>query len=117
MVTSAAILDEAVEVLARPNLMKATQLGWREITLIRVGLQQIAETVPGEYLDVEMVPTDRDDNPVVAAALEGQAEYLVTLDARDLLALKVIVRSGHRPIQLVNPTDFLTILPRPPRRP
>jgi predicted nucleic acid-binding protein len=62
------------------------------------------------------VPTDPKDNPVVATALEAEAEYLVTLDARDLLALKVIVLRAHRPLQIVSPSDFLAMLRRRARR-
>jgi predicted nucleic acid-binding protein len=47
---------------------------------------------------------------VVATALEAQAEYVVTMDAADLLRLKVFLVSGHRPVQVVSPTDFLRLL-------
>lgn len=44
---------------------------------------------------------------LVAAALEGDADYLVTDDRHDLLPLKVIRVSGYRPVQLVAPGPFV----------
>jgi hypothetical protein len=38
---------------------------------------------------------------VVACALDGGTEYLVTDDRRDLLPLKVIRMSGYRPVQVM----------------
>jgi hypothetical protein len=55
----------------------------------RVG--RLALAAPGEYRDVDLVGSDPRDNPVVAAALEMQAQYVVTLDAGDLLRLKVFL--------------------------
>jgi predicted nucleic acid-binding protein len=46
----------------------------------------------------------------VASALEAHAEYVVTIDAADLFRLEVFLVSGHRPIQVVSPTDFLRLL-------
>jgi putative PIN family toxin of toxin-antitoxin system len=115
VVTSPSILDELVDVLTRPKLRAQTHLTLDEVAQVRVSLQQLAETVPGAYCDLEVVPTDSKDNPVVATALEGGADYLVSLDARDLLALKVVLGRAHRPVQIVNPLDFLPLLRR--RRP
>ena len=41
-----------------------------------------------------------------------QAQYVVTLDARDLLPRKVFLVSGHRPVQIESPTGFLRLLGR-----
>lgn len=62
--------------------------------------------VPGRF-DVSLVPTDAKDNPIVACALEGDADYIVTDDRRDLLPLKVIRVAGHKAVQIVAPTAFL----------
>jgi putative PIN family toxin of toxin-antitoxin system len=109
-VTSAAILDEMVDVLARDKIQRILSLSVEDIANIRVALQQIAEAAPGEYRDIDLVATDPNDNPVVATALEAQAEYVVTMDAADLLRLKVFLVSGHRPVQVVSPADFLRLL-------
>jgi putative PIN family toxin of toxin-antitoxin system len=108
MVTSPAILDELVDVLTRPKLRAQARVTFEDVAKIRLALQQLAETVPGAYRDVEAVPTD--PNPVVATALEAEADHLVTLDERDLLSLKVILGRAHRPVQIVSPPDFLKSL-------
>jgi putative PIN family toxin of toxin-antitoxin system len=110
LVTSGAIMDEFVRVLARQHIQKMTNLSHEEIARLRVAIQRRAETAPGEYLDIDLVPTDPKDNPVAAAALEGGAQYVVTLDAADLLRLKVFLVAGHRPVQIVSPRDFLDLL-------
>jgi hypothetical protein len=58
-------------VLTRPKLRAQARLTFEDVAKIRVGLQQFAETVPGAYRDVDAVPTDPRDNPVVATALEA----------------------------------------------
>jgi putative PIN family toxin of toxin-antitoxin system len=117
MIASPAILDELVDVLTRPKLRAQARLTFEDVAKIRVGLRQFAGTVPGDYRDVDAVPTDPRDNPVVATALEGEADHLVTLDEHDLLALKVILGRAHRPVQIVSPTEFLvTLFPHRRRR-
>jgi putative PIN family toxin of toxin-antitoxin system len=110
MIASPAIFDELVDVLTRPKLRAQARLTFEDVAKIRVGLQQFGETVPGAYSDVDAVPTDPKDNPVVATALEGEADHLVTLDEHDLLALKVILGRAHHPMQIVSPQDFLATL-------
>jgi putative PIN family toxin of toxin-antitoxin system len=116
LVSSAAILNELVDVLTRPKLRSLAGLTFEDVALIRVGLEQFAETVPGAYRDLDVVATDPNDNPVAATALEGEADYLVTLDEHDLLALKVLRGRAHRPVQIVSPPDFLKLLRHGPRR-
>jgi putative PIN family toxin of toxin-antitoxin system len=111
-VTSSAILDEMVDVLAREKIQRVTQLSRQDIANLRVAMQQRAESASGEYQDVDLVDSDPKDNPIVAAALEMQAQYVVTLDAADLLRLKVFLVSAHRPVQIESPTGFLRLLGR-----
>jgi predicted nucleic acid-binding protein len=49
------------------------------------------------------------DNPVVEAALEVEADTIVSEDG-DLLSLKVVRVSGFRPIQVLAPGPFLRTL-------
>ncbi len=69
-------------------------------------LRRIGVLASGD-LDVYLVPTDAKDDPIVACALEGAADYIVTDDRRDLLPLKVIRAAGYRPVQIVAPRAFL----------
>jgi len=68
-----------------------------------------AVVVPGRYR-VDLVSTDPKDNPVLACAIEGVADYVVTDDRRDLLPLKVVHLAGYAPIQIVSAAEFLRLL-------
>jgi len=51
-----------------------------------------------------LVPAE--DVPIVSAALEGGAEYLVSDDA-GLLELKMVSVSGYLPVQVIAPGPFV----------
>ena len=51
------------------------------------------------------VSPDPDDNPVLAMAVAGEADFLVSGDKRDLLALKVIEKT-----KIVTARNFLARL-------
>lgn len=112
LVTSAEILAELGDVLQRPAFRRHVELTDFEIMRAIRGLRGVAQMVPGAYVELKTVPTDPDDNMVVACALEGEADYLVTDDRRDLLPLKVVRVSGYRPVQVVTPRGFLRLLER-----
>jgi putative PIN family toxin of toxin-antitoxin system len=61
-VTSSAILDEMVDVLAREKIQRVTQLSRQDIANLRVAMQQRAESASGEYQDVDLVDSDPKDN-------------------------------------------------------
>jgi len=103
LVTSTAILAELGDVLQRPAFRRHVEFSDFEIMRAIRGLRRVAQLVPGAYVELKTVPTDPDDNMVVACALEGGADYIVTDDRRDLLPLKVVRVSGHRPVQVVTP--------------
>jgi putative PIN family toxin of toxin-antitoxin system len=69
------------------------------------GLKRHA-TVLAELPEVDL-SRDPQDNPVIAMAVAGQADYLVTGDRRGLLSLK---RVGNT--RIVTPAEFLRILKR-----
>jgi putative PIN family toxin of toxin-antitoxin system len=112
LVTSAEILGELGDVLQRPAFRRHVEFTDFEIMRAIRGLRGVAQLVPGAYVELKAVPTDPDDDMVVACALEGGADYLVTDDRRDLLPLKVIRMSGYRPVQVVTPRSFLRLLGR-----
>ena len=83
LVTSEWQLDELRRVSRYPKLrkyLKPAEAG----TLVN-GLRHQA-TVLQELPNVELSP-DPDDNPILATAIAGGADYLVTGDKRDLLSL------------------------------
>ena len=112
LVTSADILGELGDVLQRPAFRQHVELTDFEIMRAIRGLRSVAQLVPGAYVELKQVPTDPKDNMVVACALEGGANYLVTDDRRDLLPLKVILVGGYHPVQVVTPRGFLRLLGR-----
>ena len=105
-VTSESILYEVATILSEPRVQRYGPFPPEEIRQRIDLLRRIGVLVAGN-LDVSLVPTDAKDNPVVACALEGGAEYIVTDDRRDLLPLKVIRAAGYRPVQIVAPRAFL----------
>lgn len=79
------------------------------LTKSRVGrlinlLQQHSILVP-ERLELAVIERDPDDNKVIAAAVEGEAEQIVSGDP-DLTDLKV-----YRGIKIVAPAEFTKLLP------
>jgi putative PIN family toxin of toxin-antitoxin system len=107
---SSGILDELVDVLLRPRVAARHPFTGPQIAQIRQALEEHAQIVRGEYVDLDIVPTDVKDNHVAGAALEARAHYLVTLDGADLLSRKVFLVAGHAPVQVVSPEDFLRLL-------
>jgi putative PIN family toxin of toxin-antitoxin system len=112
LVTSAEILAELGDVLQRPAFRKHVELTDFEIMRAIRGLRGVAQMVPGAYVELKAAPTDPDDNMLVACALEGEADYLVTDDRRDLLPLKAVRVSAHHVVQVVTPRGFLRVLGR-----
>jgi putative PIN family toxin of toxin-antitoxin system len=101
------ILDEVSKTLCEPDVRALRRLEDQEIAAIVSALRDVCELVPGHYQDLERVPRDLKDRPIVAAGIEGGAHFLITDDRHDLLPLKVILLAGHRPLQIVTPGDFL----------
>ncbi len=101
-VTSESILYEVATILSEPRVQRYGPFPADEIRQRMDLLRRIGILVPGS-LDVALVPTDAKDNPVVACALEGGAQYIVTDDRRDLLPLKVIRRRATDPYRSSHP--------------
>ena len=98
--SSAILLDELAEVLAREKF--AALLAARGITpaflMQRYGmLATLVSPVPVE----RTVPSDEDDDHVIATALGAQADAIATGD-EDMLQLH-----PYRRIQILNPADLL----------
>lgn len=102
--TSRFQLAELVDVLSRPKFRKAVSL---EDALRFVGfVREKFHMVEGRHADLDVVPEDAKDNPIVAIGLEAEAQYLVTDDVKHLIPLKVIRVTGHRPLQIVSLEAF-----------
>ena len=105
LLISPVLLEEIDEVLRYPRLRR--RHGWSEerIRSYVRRLQEMATVTPGQVV-VSAVPEDPDDDYLIACALEGQAQYLVTGD-RHLLGL-----GRYEGIQIVTPAVFWQYLER-----
>lgn len=99
-VTSRAILDELRIVVAQPRFDGRWQVD--PSTLVR-SVEEDALRTEGALI-VEGVCRDPKDDKLLACAVEGLADYLVTGD-RDLLVLR-----EFRGVRIVAPVEFVRIL-------
>ena len=112
-VVSPYILDELRNVLALPKLRARYGLTDDNVAELLDAYGRQAEMVSG-FLDLpegwrsaggkSAVPGE--DIPIVAAALEGGADYLVSDDS-ELLGVKMVLVSGYRPVQVIAPGPFI----------
>lgn len=106
LVLSPAILRELREVLLRPSVRRRFPIPLEDLADQIADLQARAEIVRGE-LEVHTGSIDPKDNPILACAIEGEADYLVTDDRKDLLPMK-----HYHGVQIVSVPGFLRILGR-----
>lgn len=99
LVTSLPLLEELEKVLHYPRLSKYN-LTEKTITQIINNLQKYGLVMRGEQ-EVDVIKADPQDNLVLAAALESQADYIVTADYH-LHDLKL-----YQEIPILWPGEFL----------
>lgn len=104
LITSEAIIKEVKDVLNRPRIRNKYQ----HLTPTTIGrlinlLRHHSILVPGKF-KLRVVERDPDDDKIIVAAVEGQAEYIVAGDV-DLTDLK-----SYHGIKIVKPADFIRIL-------
>ena len=106
--TSGFILDEVAVVLSRRHIRsKYPSLAPPEARAQFLdALRGVAEIV-NVTSELTVITDDVDDNPVLACAVDGRADYLVTGD-RHLLALRI-----YAGIAIVTPEQFLGVLDKP----
>jgi uncharacterized protein len=103
LVTCLYQVEEISHVLAYPRIASRLRLSDAEVDLILAALLSQAEVVGGD-LRLPGVSRDPKDDPLVACAMEGAADYLVSGDA-DLLDL-----GKHENTRMVSPREFVEIL-------
>jgi putative PIN family toxin of toxin-antitoxin system len=96
-VTSAHILSEVEAVLA--ERMGLTKRRAKAAARLLARVSQIVEPTT-----IEQVSRDPFDDYVIAAALHGGADYLITAD-KDLLVL-----NGQMSIEIITPAEFQSVL-------
>ena len=79
IIVTEALIEEVVEVLRRPHIRRRYQVREPDIQAVQHAMRRHGLMVPG-VLEVEAVEDDPDDNTILAAAIEGEARYVVTGD-------------------------------------
>ena len=100
LILSAAIVDEVRRTLDDPRVMRYVRLTSREIEAWLASVQSVAELVEGRRA-VSVVASDPDDDKYFAAAVEGDADVVVSGD-RHVLDVKQFER-----IRVLTPRAFL----------
>ena len=103
LVLSLAVLDEVQRVLRLPKIARKYRLTGEEIDDTVRLLRLHATVVPGR-LAIPPASRDPGDDPILACAIEGEAEYIVTGD-KDLLTLE-----RYQGIPIVTPVRFAALL-------
>jgi uncharacterized protein len=102
VVTSPWILGEVRRGSFKPHVRRRYPLSLEEVAAFVADLQVVAEVVPGRMKLFSGSP-DPKDNPVLACAVEGRADALVTDDRKHLLPLlvyrgiRICERADHAP--------------------
>jgi putative PIN family toxin of toxin-antitoxin system len=102
LVTSLYLVEEVAHVLTHPGIAERVRLGEPEVDAVLAALLSQAEMAPGE-LELPGVTRDPKDDAVVACAVEGEADYIVSGDG-DLLVL-----GEYAGIEVVTPRRFVEI--------
>ena len=111
LVTSPDLVAEVADVLARPRIQQRYGLDRAEIDQLLAALS----TAQVQPLSLDALPVhcrDAKDDPVLACALGGGADFIVTGD-EDLLALDGHPALGR--LRIVTPRTFLDLLEEGPR--
>ena len=103
VIMSRAIALEVIDVLNRPKIKQKYGLQERILEIEELITGDKTEVVMGDVAVVSL--SDPDDEKILATAVEGNADYIVTGDKRDLLVL-----GTYEGIAIVTPGQFLSIL-------
>ena len=99
IITSAHLLEEFSDVISRRRIARKYPKATQEAEALLDFLRAFAIIVPG-IPGPQQVSADRDDDYVLACALDEQAEYIVSGDPH-LLDLK-----SHKGIPILTPKEF-----------
>jgi putative PIN family toxin of toxin-antitoxin system len=104
LVLSPSILQELRKVFFKPHVRQRYPLTLEQIAGYMASLQSVAELVEGR-LQVYGASKDPDDNHVLACAVEGAVDFLVSDDRKHILPL-----GEYRGIPIVSMPAFLQML-------
>lgn len=103
LILSPPILSEIFRALDYSRIQKYLKYTKKDIGGLMDNLVQVSEVVEGK-LEIEVIKEDPDDNQYLTAAVEGQANYIVSRD-KHLLDLEV-----YQGIQIIMARKFLEYL-------
>ena len=105
VVTSEPLLEELVEVLRRPKIVRKYGVTDEDVQALQELLRRLAVVVPIHH--TVRVCRDPDDNVVIETAERGKAQFLVSGDADlwDAEEVKAYLRDQR--IHVLNPKEFL----------
>ncbi len=103
LVTSPYLVEGFIHALSYPRIAERIRLAEEDLNALTAALLSLAEVTTGR-LALPGVTRDPKDDPVVACAKEGRADYIVTGD-EDLLAV-----GEYEGIRIVTPRRFVDIL-------
>lgn len=86
------------------RLRSKTNVPYRWRRLFRLHLSEVCEIISFESTDIDSNIRDPKDLHIIAAASEGQCDFIITGD-KDLLDL-----SRYKSIAIITPADFLEII-------
>jgi putative PIN family toxin of toxin-antitoxin system len=98
-------MEELEKVLARRHVRRRIQWSPNQLNVFLGSLRRRTAWLQPQRI-IEVLTADPDDNRVLEAAVEGDADYIVTGD-RDLLEL-----GAFEGVSIVTPRDFVAILAR-----
>ena len=103
LVTSEALIEETERVLHYPRIRKKYRLTEQQIRRVLDNLRRYALIAPGK-VRINAIKEDPDDNQVIVAAVEAEADCIVSGDPH-LLKL-----GSYRGIEVVPPGQFVKML-------
>ena len=103
LIVSEPILDEINRVFHYRHIMQKRRLTEEDIATVVCRLREYGLMVTG-MPEVEAVPTDLEDNKFVTAAMEGEADYIISGD-QHLRKLR-----HYEDIAIVSPAEGIQIL-------
>ncbi len=102
LIASPSLLSELEDVLTRDRIAKLHKKSAKELQKVIVDIGRLSYIVAGTT-DIKIVRDPKDDK-IIIAAVEGNADYIVSRD-KDLLDIR-----EYQSIKIITPEKFMEIL-------
>lgn len=98
--TSEPILEDLMRVFSYPRVEKLTGMRGADIHAYIQTIREGSSVVPGTTEVI--VSPDPDDDKLFACAIEAEADYIVSMDKKDVLSVE-----EYEGIKTIHPSDFV----------